>query len=166
LLLGRRIAAYLIDILILFVVLLPAGLLIQRLLPGSPPTTGPAIWRTVLWSFSLPTWLYFVLSDSSAAGATLGKRLVRLRVADQADRRIAPGRALARTAVKLLPWEMIHLSAFGLSANLSQFSPAQTVGVAGANLLAVVYLGLAAATHGRRSVHDLVAGTTVEPAPS
>ena len=69
----RRSAAYLIDILLLFLVLAPIGLLIQWSL-GQVPQTGPQIWGTLLWNFSIPAWLYFTLSDKSSTGATPGKR--------------------------------------------------------------------------------------------
>lgn len=164
-LLGRRVAAYLLDILVLFGVLAPAGQIILRLFDALP-RTGPAIARVVLWNFSLPAWLYFILSDGSAAGATLGKRLLKLQTRTVNGERLSLGRALARTAVKLLPWELVHLSAFALSTGLGQFSPAQVAGLVAANLLTVVYLGVAVATRGRRSVHDYVAGTLVRPAPA
>jgi uncharacterized RDD family membrane protein YckC len=162
-LLGRRVAAYLVDILLLFVVLAPAGQLILRLLDAPLPQTGPEVARVILWNFSLPAWLYFILGDQSASGATLGKRLLKIQVRDLSGERLSIGRALARTAVKLLPWELVHVSAFALSADLSQFSPMQIAGLAAANLLTVVYLGVAVATRGRRSVHDYVAGTLVRP---
>ena len=61
-LLIRRSAAYLIDILLLFLVLAPVGFLIQRSL-GQLPQTGPQIWGTLLWNFSIPaSSLYLVLN--------------------------------------------------------------------------------------------------------
>lgn len=159
--LGRRVAAYLVDILILFVVLAPAGFLIQWLLGVPMAQTGPGIERTILWNFSLPAWLYFILSDTSRAGATLGKRLFKLQVRTLDNGRVSFWRALGRTAVKLLPWELVHISAFALSKDLLQLSPVQMGGLVVANLLILVYLGVALVTKGRRSVHDFVAGTVV-----
>jgi uncharacterized RDD family membrane protein YckC len=163
-LLGRRVAAYLVDILLLFTVLAPAGQLILWLVGTETPRTGPAIGRMILWNFSLPAWLYFILSDRSAAGATPGKRLIKIQVRDVSGKRLSIGRALARTAVKLLPWELVHVSAFALSTDLTQFSRTQVIGVAAANVLTIVYLGVAVATSGRRSVHDYAAGTLVRSA--
>jgi uncharacterized RDD family membrane protein YckC len=160
-LLGRRIAAYMLDILVLFGVLAPAGQLILRLLGAAAPQSGPEIGRVILWNFSLPAWLYFILSDRFASGATLGKRLLKIQVTDTAGERLTIGRALARTAIKLLPWELAHVSAFALSTDLSRFNQTQSVGVAAANLLTIVYLGIAIATRGRRSAHDYAAGTIV-----
>lgn len=162
-LLGRRIAAYLLDILILFGVLAPVGQLVLWLLGAALPRTGPEIARMILWNFSLPAWLYFILGDRSASGASPGKRLLKIQVRDIQGQRLSTMRALARTAVKLLPWELAHVAAFALSTDLSQFRPVQIAGVAAANLLTVVYLGVAVATKGRRSVHDYVAGALVRP---
>ena len=103
-LLGRRIAAYFVDVVILFVVLAPAGLLIQRLL-GLTPRTGPEVARVILWNFSVPAWLYFMFGDHSKAGATPGKWLLKIRVTDTTGERVSLRRVLLRTAIKLLPWE-------------------------------------------------------------
>ena len=162
-LLGRRVAAYLVDIVLLFAVLAPAGQLILWLLGAETPRTGPAIGRTILWNFSLPAWLYFILSDQSATGATLGKRLLKIQVRDRSGERLSFGRALARTAVKLLPWELVHVSAFAFSTDLGQLSGPQLIGVAAANVLTIIYLGVAIKTRGQRSAHDYAAGTLIRP---
>lgn len=163
-LLARRVAAYLLDILLLFVVLAPLGQIILGLL-GTTPRSGPEIAQTVLWNFSLPAWLYFALSDRSASGATLGKRLLALQVRTERGERLGLGRALARTAIKLLPWELVHIFAFALSADLSEFRPLQLAGVSVANLLTLIYLALVVVTRGRRSAHDFIAGSIVRAAP-
>ncbi len=162
-LLARRVAAYLLDILLLFIVLAPLGQLILGL-RGATPRSGPEIAQTILWNFSLPAWLYFALSEGSASGATLGKRLLALQVRTERGSRLGLGRSLARTAVKLLPWELVHIFAFALSADLSEFRPLQLGGVSVANLLTLTYLVVVIATRGRRSVHDFVAGTLVRVA--
>ena len=159
----RRAGAFLVDMVILFTVLAPTGFLIQRSL-GYEPQTGLAIWRAILWNFSLPSWLYFTLSDRSTQGATFGKRLFGLRVTDTTGVQLSWRQALGRTAVKLLPWELVHLSVFALSSDLSHFSLGQSIGLATANGLIILYLIVALATHGRRSVHDFVAATEVTEA--
>ena len=159
-LLRRRVGAYILDIAVLFAVLGPGGWLIQRLL-GWAPATGPQIWWTLLLNFSVPTWLYFTIADASPRGATLGKRWLRLRVSRQDGGRTAPMQALGRTAARLLPWELVHISAFALETQPGDFSIVQGVGLAFANALMLAYLACAAWTHGRRSIHDVVAGTVV-----
>ena len=161
-LLAARVLAYGLDVAVLFAVLAPLGWLVQRAL-GVEPRTGPEIWRVLLVGFSLPTWLYFTVADA-AGGRTLGKRWLGLRALTGEGRGIAPARALLRTAVKLLPWELTHASAFALARAEGGFTPAQWAGVLAANVLALGYLALAAATGGRRSVHDFAAGTEVRRA--
>jgi len=161
----RRILAYTLDMLLLLLILAPAGFLIQRLLELPLPQSGPAVGRTILWNFSLPVWLYFVLSDWSRSGATLGKRILKLQVKGVDGVRVSFGRALGRTALKLLPWELVHLAAFHLSTDLAQFTLRQTIGLGVANGLLIVYLALAAFTGGRRTFHDFVVGTQVQRQP-
>jgi uncharacterized RDD family membrane protein YckC len=155
----KRLAAYVLDIMLLFAVLAPLGFLLQWLTGGSLPQTGSEIWRTLLWNFSIPAWLYFVLSDRSRMGATLGKRLLKLKVVNNQNQRLSTGQAVLRTAVKLLPWELVHISAFALSKNMNAFSTIQTVGLTVANVLVIVYFGVAVLNKGHRSVPDFAAQT-------
>ncbi len=157
----RRVGAYLLDMTILFVVLAPIGFLIQLALGLKMPETGPELAQTILWNFSVPAWLYFIVNDSSLRGATLGKRLLKLQVVRTDQQRVGFLRAVWRTAVKLLPWEMAHFFGFTLSTDLSQFSTAQTVGLTAANVLIIVYVVLLLLTRGLRTVHDFAAGTKV-----
>ena len=162
-LLLRRAAAYAVDVALLFVVLAPVGWLIERAL-RFVPQTGPEIWLALLVNFSVPAWLYFTIADASRGGATLGKRWLQLRVSRQDGARLGGLRALGRTAAKLLPWELTHVSVFALAADVGQFSVAQSVGLATGNALMMAYLACAAFTRGKRSVHDLIARTVVGPA--
>jgi uncharacterized RDD family membrane protein YckC len=133
----------------------------MRLLGVPRPRTGPEIARTILWNFSLPVWLYFLLSDRSPSGATLGKRVLKIQVREVSGGQVSTGRALVRTAVKLLPWELVHVSAFALSTDLRTFRPVQAAGIATTNVLTAAYLGLAVVSKGRRSADDYAAGTLV-----
>ena len=155
----RRALAFITDIVILFAVLGTLGFLIQLAI-GYTPTTGPEIWRVLVLNFSIPVWIYFWLSDASARGATVGKRLFGIRVVAD-GKGFGPGRAFARTAIKLLPWELAHLSAFALSSDLESLSVIQSVGLVTANLLMLFYLWLAFASQGRRSVHDVLVDSRV-----
>ena len=158
----RRALAYA-DIAILFALLGPAGFLVQQAI-GYSPSSGQEIWGVLVLNFSIPAWIYFWLSDASARGATIGKRIFRIRVVGIDGQAFGAGRALARTAIKLLPWELVHLSAFALSEDLDAFSIIQSVGLTAANLLLLFYLWLAFVSRGRRSVHDVLADTRVVPA--
>ena len=165
-LLIRRAGAYLVDVVLLFSVLVPVGQLVRLALgwplPSSP--TGLGVWLASALNFSVPAWTYFVLSDSSARGATVGKLLLGLRVTRVGGGSVGMARALGRTAVKLLPWEITHLFAFALSAQPGvSLDVGQLIGLTIADVLIVVYLVVVACTGGRRSVHDYVAATEVCP---
>jgi uncharacterized RDD family membrane protein YckC len=132
----------------------------------SPPT-GLGVWLAIALSFSAPTWTYFVLSDSSAGDATVGKSLLGLRVTRVNEGSVGMARALGRTAVKLLQWETTHLSAFAFSPETGgSLDLGQLIGLTMASVLIVVYFVVAACTGGRRSVHDYVAATEVRPSMS
>src|SRR5262245_49721975 len=162
-LLIRRATAYFVDCAILFLVLAPFGFVVLIALGGPPASpTGPEVWLAAVLNFSVPAWTYFVWSDRSVRGATLGKWLLGLHVVRMTGERVSLARALARTAVKVLPWETAHVSAFALSTNPGvSFDLDQMIGLTIANALAVVYVVVAAWTGGRRSVHDYVPATEV-----
>jgi uncharacterized RDD family membrane protein YckC len=94
-----RLAAGLIDWVIL---LLPTAPLQMLAVSGGSGSSHPAMkpgWALMalaVW------WLYFAALESSASGATIGKRLLGLRVVDLDGRRIGFGRASWRFFGKLL----------------------------------------------------------------
>lgn len=163
--LARRLAAYAIDITLLAAVLIPLAFGIQQVF-GYRPDTGVGVWLASLAAISLPSWAYFALSDASSGGATLGKRLLGLRASAVDGGRIGLGRALARTAVKLVPWELTHLTFFALAPQLGTFSGLQLGLLWVVYGLFAVYLIVALRYGGERSVHDLVVGTAVRRRPA
>lgn len=136
----KRVAAYLIDIVLLFAVLGPLGQLVQWSM-GISPRTGPEIWLSIIWNFSVPSWLYFIVSDTSSGGATIGKRLLGIKVSADTGR-MGFARSLLRTAVKLSPWELVHVSMFALTDDPGQFGPVQVAGLAVVDALLLAYLAV------------------------
>jgi uncharacterized RDD family membrane protein YckC len=57
---------------------------------------------------TFPVTLYFAGSESSIRQATWGKQRLKLKVADSNGNRISFWRALARTLLKFVPWEISH----------------------------------------------------------
>ncbi len=161
-----RIGAYLIDYLLLFTALVMPQFVLSAITGGFPFNllkTGPQIELWVLLTLSLPAWLYFSLLESSARGATLGKRLLRLRVVSLSADRISFGRALLRTAVKLLPWELTHLSVLLPTPLLDPAAPPRTpYGLIAVYGLLGIYLAAVLVEKNRRSVDDLIAGTIIK----
>lgn len=67
--------------------------------------------RAQLFAFllvTLPVTLYFAVTESSVRQATWGKQRMKLKVADHNGNRISFWRALGRTLLKFLPWEISH----------------------------------------------------------
>ncbi|MDW3647132.1 MAG: RDD family protein [Bacteroidia bacterium] len=64
----------------------------------------------VLLSISLPVWLYFAFQDSSTKKGSLGKKWMKLAVTQlENGKKLSFAKALSRTLLKLLPWEIAHL---------------------------------------------------------
>jgi uncharacterized RDD family membrane protein YckC len=159
-LLLRRTVAFGLDCAILFVLLAPITFAVHRWLnPGA--AAGPELYRALLLGFSLPAWSYFVLSDCSRRGATLGKHLMHIRVRTLKGSRPSLLRAITRSAAKLAPWELAHLSAFALSSDAARLAPVQIVGLTFANFLWLSYFVAAILSRGCRSLHDYLASTVV-----
>jgi len=57
---------------------------------------------------TLPITLYFAISESSIRQGTWGKQRLKLKVADRSGNPIGFWRALGRTVLKFLPWEISH----------------------------------------------------------
>lgn len=125
------------------------------------PVTGPQIEAWVLLSVSLPVWLYFISMESLAGQATLGKRLLGLRVARASGGRIGLGQAVARTALKLLPWEATHMTLLLPTPIWSDPAASFRPGLWVVYGLLAAYLAAAMLTPRRQTLPDLAAGTVV-----
>ena len=104
----RRSGAYIFDVVLLFVVLAPTAFLIESIFCFQP-SSNSEVWIAAVMSFSIPAWSYFLFSDLSWNGMTVGKRLLKVKVVSINPKKITFGRALLRTAIKLLPWELAHM---------------------------------------------------------
>ena len=113
----RRLLAFAADYLVIsgYLVILAAGSL---LVAATPISAGYlAIWSGA-WSaelagfllLTMPVVLYFAIFESSRAGATLGKRLLNLRVHGLDGGPLSLPRSFLRSAIKFLPWEMAHFT--------------------------------------------------------
>lgn len=173
---GRRIGAYYVDVALIVVFFVVTQTFLRtplRILLGDAwMKSGLLLELYVLATVSVPAWLYFAFSDSSPRQATVGKRLWGLIVTDMAGKRIAFSQALARTVIKLLPWELAHLIAnvptsMWIDPQSGALSWDVLVSPFRYSLFGIVYLllGLYLVTMllrtDRRSVHDLLTGTTV-----
>ena len=124
-----------------------------------PATVDLAQFATMV----LPTGLYLAAGEAGARHATAGKRAVGLVVVGGDGGLPSPSRIAVRTAVKLLPWQIAHLSvtrAAGIvpGPHAAALSGAGLVTALG---LATTSAALAVLRPDGRALHDLVAGTRV-----
>ena len=115
-----------------------------------------------LLTVSLPIWLYFALSEQSSWQATVGKRLLKVKVfSTTSQRRIRFSESLLRTFVKLLPWEIAHLSNNLPEPLWYASQPEFRVGFVAVGVLMGLYIAMVALTKKRQGLHDLLARTVI-----
>jgi len=117
----RRMAAYLLDGLVILLYLAVLSGLSWSLRGFGVSlwfgTESPEVAQCVTMVFlSIPAALYLGLCESSRRQATIGKRLLGLRVESLEGGRIKRSQALARAGLKLfLPWEIAHYNLYQMA---------------------------------------------------
>ncbi len=165
---GRRVFSYVAEVFLLFTGLLALqGMLFalrlnplaQGVLSGAGFSRGEYhLW--LLGTVDLPLILYYTGTLGSPARATIVMRWLGLRLEAASGGSLGYARALLRTVVMLIPFEVNHF--FVVWANSPEGIPdrlALQYALVGALILA--YVGTAALSPRRQSIHDRVAGTVV-----
>lgn len=116
---------------------------------------------TGFFLITLPVALYFALGESSAQQATWGKKRMGLIVTDPNGARINFWRALARTILKFIPWELSHTLIWQIN-----FSPqANSAWINYGFILVYVLIGINIAsllmTKKHQTLYDLLTKTYV-----
>lgn len=107
----RRLLAFAIDWLI-FALWGSSLFLIVMLVTGGDPPRPSGPWKAQAIGFlavTLPFTLYFALCECSRRRASIGKRVVGLRVSRKSREQLSFKRALLRNAIKFIPWECGHM---------------------------------------------------------
>jgi uncharacterized RDD family membrane protein YckC len=170
--LGKRLKAFAFDYLtILAYVLVLAAVNYGVILAGgaldrvSPFFALPIGKDTIAFlTLVLPVILYFALQESSPQQATWGKRQVGIVVASVNGERLTRGRALVRSAIKFLPWQIGHTSIYhikGLPLAPEEPSPMVMAGFVLTYALVGVYVLSALITERYRTPYDWAAGSWV-----
>lgn len=107
----------------------------------------------------VPYLAYLTVTEAGSARATVGKRRAGLAVQGRGDT-VTLGQALLRNTVKVLPWQLGHLSAMRFATGETSVTAIVLFMASMAVLAAVV----APVLVGRRGLHDRLAGTRVRPA--
>jgi uncharacterized RDD family membrane protein YckC len=147
-----RIAAFALDYgpIALYLGALVVG---SQVVASSRPDVTAALFRSPLAGqasgfllVTVPVSLYFALQEASPAQATWGKGRCRLQVVGVGGQRLRFARALVRTALKFVPWELaLPITAGFVLVWL----------LVGANAASV------ALRDDHRALYDLIAGTAV-----
>ena len=96
---------YLLLVMVVSLFLIPSLQELFQASPGKAQLTGFLL-------VTLPVSLYFVVTDSRLGGQSLGKRKIHIQVVDENHQAISVSRAVLRTALKFLPWELSHFMAY------------------------------------------------------
>ena len=159
----RRLAAYGVDSVVVFIYLLVA---VPTLVYGASwPWPDAPGWTQLLSLFciTLPVVLYFALSEASGRGATLGKRVLGLRVSDLRGERLPLRRSLLRSALKFAPWELAHTASYRLAASdATEAAAPWHLGVVSLSLLLAVLFVPSLFWGAQRTPYDRAAGSRVQ----
>jgi uncharacterized RDD family membrane protein YckC len=161
----RRLIAFLLDQVVLFAVLAMPQFLIAAL-SGSwfldESSSNVLIWAWVGISVTVPSLIYFVVSDASKGGTTLGKRVLGLSVCANDRSRVSLGQSVLRNIVKLIPWEATHIMIIFPEPFGDDLGAGKIALMIVSNILLVVWLIAPILDRPRcRALHDRVARTRV-----
>lgn len=165
---GRRVTSYILEVFFLFAGLLALqGLLIalrlnpllQSVLSGAGLSRGDYhLW--LLGTIDFPLLLYYTGTLGSSARATLVMRWLGLRLEAANGVSLGYRRALLRTVVMLIPFEVNHF--FMVWSSSPEGVPDQLpLQYATVGIMILAFVGAAALSPRRQSIHDRVAGTVV-----
>lgn len=165
---SKRTLAYLLDCLISYtIVMLVIQLAILSQFRASLGITNEWLansWNMqlyVLTTISFPIWLYFVYFDSEKSKGTFGKRMMKLSVCDNNEKRLELGKSFLRTFLKLSPWEIIHAGLIFPNPIYFENEPSTRIVVYGGIVLFVVYAVSIIFNTNRRSLYDQLIGSNV-----
>jgi uncharacterized RDD family membrane protein YckC len=168
---GVRVIAFALDYVIIAVylfLLAAAAFALNTVSPSTLPDLFSSQFSAHLSAFilvTLPVTLYFAILQSSSWRATWGKRVMHLNVLRTDGARLSFPRALLRTALQFIPWELSHTLIWQLRFDPNSSSLWLTLGfilvwvILIANLLSLIF------TDKHQTLYDLLAGTIVVKSP-
>ena len=115
----------------------------------------------VLLTISLPVYLFFTFFDSSTKMGTPGKLLFRLKVTDSEGTRLSFKKALIRSIVKLLPWEIAHIGIiFPMPVYYTENPEIRMLSIVGLFIMLIYFISIAI-NKKSLSLYDQLIGTQV-----
>jgi uncharacterized RDD family membrane protein YckC len=126
----------------------------------APPIPLPALDLAVAAMTVLPVGAYLTVTEAGRHRAAPGKRWQGLQVVTVGGAAIGWQRAVVRSAVKLLPWQLAHLAVARWMVGVDP-SPAILTAYGASLVLATGSIAVALRDPQGRALHDLAAGTRV-----
>jgi len=162
----KRVGAFAVDYMIIMVYLfgiILVSLLVDALFNANQWLFADRI-RAQLVAFllvTLPVTLYFAIFESSRRQATWGKQRLRLKVTDHKRDRISFPRALGRTLLKIIPWEISHTLIWQIYFSLQTDSVWLNYGFILVYLLIGLNIASLVLTRTHQTLYDLLVHTSV-----
>src|SRR3972149_1572948 len=169
----KRLAAYLIDIIVLNIAVLALGYILLVLVVTNTPGNASAMGYGLGYILGLIIpgllWLYFSLMESSSKQAPLGKMVLGIIVTDHVGGRISKGRAMGRNLAKVILSFILFMGVFTpidyFTAEKQALEEQTLRGITIFSLFMII-AGLpgfikAGFTAKKRALHDIMAGTLV-----
>jgi uncharacterized RDD family membrane protein YckC len=117
-----------------------------------------------LSTLTIPTILYFVISESKYGGATIGKKWLSLKVKSVVQDHPDVTKLWIRNGIKFLPWEIVHTTLnlypeFLVSGEIT--SSGIYLGYGLCYLLMIIYISMLLFRNDHRSIYEIVSDTCV-----
>lgn len=162
--LKKRVFGIILDylVIILYIGLLLLFAFVVGLIANPPQLVSP--WMGELIGFAaltLPTGLYFILTESSSKQASLGKQFAGITITNQYGNKPKLRQILLRNSVKLLPWEIAHMSIWHIFVPDGAGGAFINAGLITSNVLLVTYLLTIIFRRDHGGLYDAIAGTSL-----
>ncbi|MFZ5989397.1 MAG: RDD family protein [Bacillota bacterium] len=168
----RRLLAFIIDLLILYLSALPFAFLISKILEYlGYSEAGLLVDKTVplmlivgyVWlPLIIGTWIYFATFEKSKFQSTIGKMVMRIKVVDLNGNRISLGKSTVRYCFKMILFILNLTCVFYGFKNIQERGLGLVVCVL-ATVFIISFFGfiMMAFNNRRQTIYDIILGTLV-----
>jgi uncharacterized RDD family membrane protein YckC len=162
--LKKRFLALILDYLVFVcygVILFCISMFIYFVILDGIPNFNELEMNLVSLSLIVPIVLYSIIMESCKQHATLGKRIMKIKVASITSDHVRFWQITIRNIIKFLPWQLAHMAIFHAFTLQWKPTPLWTVVLITTDVLPFLWIGfLFRKDH--RGLHDLIAKTVVE----
>ncbi|MER2169413.1 RDD family protein [Paenisporosarcina quisquiliarum] len=160
-----RFKAFMLDYLLIFAYLVVLAIFNILIFPSVQSLFNGSLVLAQFTGFlmvTLPVSLYFIISDSVIGRQSFGKRRMGIKVVNERNETLPILRAIFRTILKFLPWELSHYLVYRL-VYLGDGEVPLNYYIIGGIIYALMfaYILTALFTKRKRSLYDIVGRTQV-----